>query len=298
MAREAPSSPGHVDRARAAAAKQLRARIKKKARLEANVRADVQRLESLALEGRRGELMKTALGRISRGQADVRVEDWETGEEVVLELRPELGPAENLRRFFDRGKRGQRGLDVAKARLHEVEVERRRLEDELRTLESPEGASVLPRVAPDEGLLEKAAARAKALPIDKWARRFVAGDGTEIRVGKGAKENDHLTLRGSRAQDLWLHARGVPGAHVVLRVEAGREPHPEAILDAAHLAVHYSGLQKERRADVIVTEVRFVKKTKGAPPGQVGVSKSRTLHVAMEEERLRRLFQGSGVEGT
>jgi predicted ribosome quality control (RQC) complex YloA/Tae2 family protein len=136
---------------------------------------------------------------------------------------------------------------------------------------------------------ERSARPGRGAPIDRWSRRFVAADGTEIRVGRGARENDRLTLQGARGHDRWLHVRGLTGAHVVLRCDPGREPDPEALLDAAHLAVHYSGARREARADVIVAEARHVKKTKGAPPGQVGVAKSRTLRVVMEPERLRRL---------
>ncbi|MEO1336112.1 MAG: NFACT RNA binding domain-containing protein, partial [Myxococcota bacterium] len=95
---------------------------------------------------------------------------------------------------------------------------------------------------------------------------------------------------GAKGDDIWLHARGTAGAHVILRNAKGRSPHPDALLDAAILAAHYSSAKNEGKVEIIYTEARHVKKTKGAPAGQVGVSKSKTLLVQMDAQRLQRLL--------
>lgn len=304
-ANEAAASRGgeSSDRARRealrrAARSDLRARRKKQARLVRNVEADVARLEQLAGQRERGELLKSVLHRVRRGVSEVEAVDWSTGDRVSIPLRPDLGPTENLERFFAMAKRGQRGLVRARSRLEEARARLAALDAELARIEAldldrlDEGA--LRAALAERGVFERGARPQRAQPIDRWSRRFEARDGSEIRVGRGAKENDRLTLQGARGCDRWLHVRGITGAHVILRCEPGREPDPEALLDAAHLAVHYSGAGREARADVIVAEARHVKKTKGAPPGQVGVSKSRTLHVVVEPERLRRLLDPGG----
>jgi predicted ribosome quality control (RQC) complex YloA/Tae2 family protein len=132
--------------------------------------------------------------------------------------------------------------------------------------------------------------REKRKPIDRWSRRFEAGDGTEIRVGKGAAENDRLTFSAARGDDIWLHASGTSGAHVLLRLAKGNKPSPEALADAALLAAHYSGAKSETKVEVVYTEARHVKKTKGDPPGRVSVARGRTLLVTVDEARLARLF--------
>ena len=131
--------------------------------------------------------------------------------------------------------------------------------------------------------------------IDKVSRRFVAEDGTEIRVGRGAQHNDRLTFGFGKGPDIWLHARGTAGAHVLVKAQAGKPPSTQTLLDAAHLAVHYSSQKNETKAEVMIAEIRHVKKTKGAPAGLVGVSQSRTLLVAMEPKRLDRLYGRSEI---
>ena len=146
-----------------------------------------------------------------------------------------------------------------------------------------------PRAAPQVG--GHRSSKAKVSLVDQVARRFVSSDGLELLVGKGAKENDRLTLAVARGHDLWLHARGRRGAHVVLRLSKDQAPTQEALLDAAHLAAHYSEARGDDKVDVLYTAARHVKKIKGAPVGQVSVAKERTFHLRFDQSRLTRLFE-------
>jgi predicted ribosome quality control (RQC) complex YloA/Tae2 family protein len=279
---------------RRAALVSLGRRRKKQRRLVDNVERDLARLEALAAEAELGELLKSVLQRVSRGASEVHATDWATGDAVVIPLQPDLSPVENLDRIFARAKRGRRGVQMARARRDEARAGLDALDAERARIEALQldqlDEDLLRSALGERSVVERSGRARAAAPIDRWSRRFEAADGTEIRVGRGAKENDRLTLQGARGHDRWLHVRGGTGAHVVLRCEPGRDPHPEAVLDAAHLAVHYSEARREGRADVMLAEARHVKKTKGAPPGRVGVAKSRTLHVVIEPERLRRLL--------
>lgn len=275
----------------------LKKRRKKLERLLAGLEGDRAALVALGAEGQRGELLKGVLHTVRRGASSVQATDWATGEVVTVPLDPALGPKENLERFFHRAKRAARGLSKVEARLHTERTRLQTLDQEAERIAAADWPTLLELAEAgnvEGGTLAAGpggSAPTKRHPLDAVSRAFVAFDGSEIRVGKGAKENDRLTFGGARADDVWLHAEG-PGAHVVLRNAKGKSPHPEALIDAAHLAAHYSGKKGEPRFDVIWTEARYVKKTKGAPAGQVGVSKARTLHVVFEPARLERLFRG------
>lgn len=269
---------------------------KKCATLVANLEGDRQALLALSADGQHGELLKTVLHQVRRGASSVQATNWETGEAVIIPLDPALGPKENLERFFRRAKRATRGLEKVEQRLTQERARQQALAAERALLSAAELSTLLARAEAREGevgapALEKRGGAPRRHPLDAVSRAFVAADGSEIRVGKGAKENDRLTFGGARADDIWLHAQG-PGAHVVLRNAKGKSPHPDALLDAAHLAAHYSSHKGETKVEVIWTEARYVKKTKGAPPGQVGVSKARTLIVELQPARIQRLFQG------
>jgi predicted ribosome quality control (RQC) complex YloA/Tae2 family protein len=124
-------------------------------------------------------------------------------------------------------------------------------------------------------------------------RRFTSSDGLAIYVGRNARENDELTFGLAKSDDLWLHARGTPGSHVVVRLEKGAEVLPETLRDAATLALLYSDLKKSGKGDIVYTRRKWVKKAKGQAPGAVTVSQEKSLFVALDKIRLSRLKERS-----
>ena len=122
-------------------------------------------------------------------------------------------------------------------------------------------------------------------------KEFTGRDGARILVGKGGEQNDELTFHVARPWDIWLHARGVPGSHVVLVTRKNEEVPQEALLDAAHLAHHFSQRKGEPRGEITWVPARFVRKTKGAAPGQVTYTRDKTLMVRIEPDRMERLLK-------
>jgi predicted ribosome quality control (RQC) complex YloA/Tae2 family protein len=122
-------------------------------------------------------------------------------------------------------------------------------------------------------------------------REFRSGDASAVLVGRGAADNDRLTLRVARPHDLWLHARGVTGAHVVVPLSKGQSCSAETLVDAATLAAHFSDLRGETIVDVLYTPRRFVHKRKGSPIGSVTLGSEKVIAVRIEAERLKRLLE-------
>lgn len=248
-----------------------------------------------------GEILKANLERVPRGAARIELPDWfasEPGAVRAIELDPKLPAHANAERIFQRyhkllrtaeelgadEARGARTLAALDALLARVETE---------------DPAALERAALEAGVLEapqlapkKAPAPAPRLPY----KVHRAASGAEIWVGRSADDNDELSLKHARGNDVWLHTADSPGSHVVLRVEKGAEPAPEDVLDAAHLAVHFSPLRGARKAAVHVARAKDVHKPRGAKPGLVHLSGGKTLHLRVEEERLRRLLDTRGRE--
>jgi len=88
-----------------------------------------------------------------------------------------------------------------------------------------------------------------------------------------------------------MHARGVSGAHVVVPLDRGQEVGQETLLDAAHLALHFSRVAGEPRGEVAWTRARLVKRVKGGAPGQVTYTGEKVLSVRVEPARLERLLR-------
>ncbi len=248
---------------------------------------------------RTGELLKGNLDRLRRGMESVEVVDWFDPAQptVRIELDPKRGPRENLERLFERARKLERS---AKALEREADLAARRvaaLEDLLARLAHEDA---------DPAALETEAVAAKlvdALDTERGKRvqraaprlpykRFQSTSGADLLVGRTARDNDVLTFRVARGNDLWLHTADSPGSHVILRLERGAEPHPEDLLDGAHLAVYFSPLRGATRASIHMAPRKLVHKPRGAPAGLVTLSGGRTREVRLEPDRLARLLAG------
>jgi predicted ribosome quality control (RQC) complex YloA/Tae2 family protein len=117
-------------------------------------------------------------------------------------------------------------------------------------------------------------------------RRFTSTDGLPIYVGRNARENDELTFAVAKSDDLWLHAQGAPGSHVIVRLEKGLAPPIDTLRDAATLALLYSDLKKAGQGDVIYTKRKWVRKAKGGSPGSVTVTQEKCLFIRLDKARL------------
>lgn len=240
------------------------------------------------------ELLLAHLGNIARGAHEVVLPDAFLPDSPArtIALDPGLAPRRNAEKLFARYKKLVRTLE----RLPEELARARETVAALETwcaraaLEEPEtlaaealAAGVL---APAQAVPGRAAKPAPRLPY----LRFQGLRGSEIRVGRNARDNDQLTFREARGNDLWLHTADAPGSHVVLRLEKGAEPDAEETLDAAHLAVHFSPLRDAPRADVHVARRKDVHKPRKAPAGLVTLSGGKVVRLRLEPERLARLL--------
>ncbi|MGH7282191.1 MAG: NFACT RNA binding domain-containing protein, partial [Polyangiaceae bacterium] len=121
-------------------------------------------------------------------------------------------------------------------------------------------------------------------------RTFVGRGDTKILVGRGADRNDELTFDVARPHHAWLHAKGEAGAHVVVCVKKGAELTQEQLVDAAHLAAHFSKARGETLVDVSYTYRRYVRKPRKSPPGMVLVDREKVITVRLQPERIEKLL--------
>jgi predicted ribosome quality control (RQC) complex YloA/Tae2 family protein len=109
-------------------------------------------------------------------------------------------------------------------------------------------------------------------------------------VGRTREDNDRLTFRHASLGDVWLHARSVPGSHVVLRWSDEGAPPARDLEEAATLAAWHSKARSSGTVAVDWTRRRYVRKPRGAPPGRVSILQAKTVFVSPDaelEERLR-----------
>lgn len=256
---------------------------------------------------RRGELLKANAARVAKGATSLRVQDYYASEprEIELEIDPLVPVMDQARALFKRAKKLDRGLVAIETRLGQVDGEVEALAKVTAELESLAGAEGDREPALDrlEKALEKLGcaprppAEAKAKPRKaepRGPRKFFSREGFEILVGRSNQENDRLTITIARGNDFFFHVRGYPGSHVILRSQKEKSVPLETLLDAAALAVHYSKVRGNLRADVSYTPRKYVRKPRGAKPGLVEIANEKTIRPDGDPERLARLLATAG----
>ncbi|WP_420125762.1 NFACT RNA binding domain-containing protein [Longimicrobium sp.] len=221
------------------------------------------------------------------GDASVVLPDFDGGE-VTVELDPKLKPHENAERLYDEARRRAR----AEARLPELlEAAEKELERWSGAVEALERGETPVWV---EGALRRVASketRVTPQPGERMPYRlYRTSGGIEVRVGRSSKDNDRLTFGHAAHADVWLHARSVPGSHVVLRWAEDGAPPARDLEEAAVLAAFYSKARTSGTVAVDWTRRKYVRKPRGAPPGRVSIMHAKTVFVAPDpavEERLR-----------
>lgn len=292
------SGPGVLEAHRTARKNQLRRLLAKhRKRLSKKRDAIVQDLDRVAQADQLHEqatLILAYSSEIPPNSSFFEAKTWDENPRVIrLELDPRSSPPEFAQRLFQKSKRLKRGLDVAPGRLDAVESELRRVDrlEECFDAETPEMlAGQLAELGVTITSPREEARKQRQAGGRTPYREFIASDGAQILVGRSAADNDRLTLRVARPHDLWLHARGVTGAHVVVPLAKGKSCAPEALVDAATLAAHFSDLRGEAVVDVLYTPRRFVHKRKGSAIGSVSLGREKVIALRVEADRIVKLL--------
>ncbi len=217
---------------------------------------------------------------------------------VTVPLDPRFDAVGNANRMFNKYHKLRRALALLPAQIEQNAVELATIEQLLADLvlaETPvevglvkaevQSAGYIRGKALDKKALKGAKkgkggkqAKGKAVPPGGGVPLHVqSDDGFTILIGKNSRQNEDVTFHQATANDLWLHARGVPGAHVIIKA-AGREVPRRTLEQAARLAAYYSQARGSTSVPVDHTQQRHVRHMKGGGPGMVIYERERTIH--------------------
>lgn len=269
-------------------AQALRRRQKRLRRRIAGLESELADGESPERLREAGHLLLAHLKQVRRGESSVVLTDFE-GEPRAIPLDPALGPADNADRFYRTAARRERALArlpgliaEARATLERIEAGLARLSE---TGEADPELTELAALSTDRPASGESSA-GRRIPY----RRYVTTGGLEVRVGRSSRENDDLTFRNSSPNDIWLHARQAPGAHVILRwTDAEQNPPERDLLEAAILAAQHSDARTSGVVAVDWTRRKYVRKPRKAGPGAVTAERLRTLFVEPDAEATARM---------
>jgi len=281
-----------LEQERADAGREISKEMKRLERRRTAIAKDLERIAEAGELARLAALGAPMAARVPRGATRMSVTDYGESGPVThdIELDPSRSARENLEKIFQRSRRLRQGEPIARQRMRDAD----RAIAEL--------AAVLERIAAakDHDELEAAHAGIKLgaprkpkpkerdEPLPPY-RKFEPPSGV-IWVGRNAKRNDELTFDVAKPYHLWLHARGVAGAHVVVPLGRGRSCPADLLVDAAHLAAHFSDARGELSVEITYVPRKYVRKPRGAPPGLVLVDREKVMVLRVEPESLERLL--------
>jgi predicted ribosome quality control (RQC) complex YloA/Tae2 family protein len=252
------------------------------ARREAALEASHRTLEESRTGDRyrvMGDLILTHARQVRPRDQHLRVPDYTTGGDVTIPLDPALTPSENAQQYFRRYAKARATGRALPARIAQLEAETRALRDALVQIDGAASSDDLWEIQSDLAAAGLAGRAPRGRPAARTGpRRFRGAGGAVILVGRSARENDRITFHEAGPEDIWLHARGVAGAHVILKSD-GR-PSEAAIQAAAQTAAYYSAGRQSGQVAVDAVERKHVRKPRGAPPGAVTYTEERTLVVS------------------
>jgi predicted ribosome quality control (RQC) complex YloA/Tae2 family protein len=282
----------HTDNRRIALSVFLRKKVKKLEEKKRKLEQELAQFNRNELFLEHGELLKQNLGIIKKGASEVILCDsGNQDKKITIKLDPSISAVENMKLFFGKYKKALRGKTKIQIPLVETTEEilkcRKRI-DEIEKA-SPEE---LEKLAPAEHIDAKISKKDKSGKLVSTPHQFLSADNVKILVGKNSSQNDEVTFRYAKGNDLWLHAQEAQGGHVILCLDKRSEIPDQTLLDGATLAVYYSGLKSEGKGNVIYTRKKYVKKPKGAKPGLVTYSQEKIFFVRLEPERVTRLMSG------
>jgi len=275
---------GILEALRKEIARPLKSRIRSLERRMEKIEADDNRLNMMAERQQEGELLKADLKAIVKGMDKIMVEDWNTGTLRTIALNPALDPVANMNRIFAKAAKGKRGAKIAQQRLLETSDEKRALEDllyfveeattviDLETLSGESASATLKSQRPVAGRKLQ-----KNLPGSTMFTEFKTSSGKRVLIGKSGKGNDFLLRAQAHPGDLWFHAKGFAGAHVILFQRTSAPVTNEEIQFAADLALHFSRVRGAGKGEVMFADVKDVQRIAGSVPGRVSVRRYKTI---------------------
>ncbi len=236
-----------------------------------------------------GELILSQPQAVADGASEATLVDYydPAGASITVPLEPTLNRAENAEAYFRRYHKAVSGADALRDRLRETQAEIKLLQaflDSAEKAESSEDVNELAKELEARGIYVRPqeirqAARQKPA-FDGYRIRQIESNGWEILIGENSEANDYLLTRVARPNDVWVHVKASPSAHVVIRTNNKPEAVPQSVLyAAAEQAAKHSDAKHSSLVPVDYTLRKYVRKPKGAPPGKAIYTHEKTVYI-------------------
>ena len=243
---------------------------------------DLKKCENREILRIYGELLKANLYKLENGASFAEVENYyDEMKPIRIPLNPALSPQKNAEKYFKDYKKSYTAEHTLVALTKKDEEELKYFDSVLDSITRCESLSVIAEIREElslAGYIKQSGTRKKKASAVPQFKEYKSGEGYKILVGKNNRQNDYLTTALAAKNDLWFHAKNIPGSHVIVMCRGG-EVSEETIMNAAALAAANSKAADSSQVPVDYTPVKFVKKPNGAKPGMVIYTTNKTVFV-------------------
>ncbi len=264
---------------------------KKLLQMKRNLEENLKNSEKAAEYKKKGKILLASMNVEIGEEKTLELVDIFTEEEkkVKIEINPSLSISENAQKYFKKYKKAMKIKESSLSQIEPLGKELEYLDNIILSLEICENASELEEIKEElieNQIIKKPSEKKKKKDFPSFIT-FTSPDGWEILVGKNNKQNDFLTTKIAKGNDIWLHAKGVPGSHVIIKNPENKEPGSipySTLLKASTLAARYSKGKNYSQIIVDYTQRKFVKKPKGAKPGMVIYHDEKSICLFLDEK--------------
>lgn len=268
-------------------------RLYKKIGIHEGTLAETENMEKFRIYG---ELLLSNLYRVAPGAEEVILENfYKDMEPMAVPLDKTKNASVNAQMYFKKYRKMKTAAVVVREELKKAKEEAAYMETILEAIERAEDTFVLSEIRrelSEGGYIKEEKGKKKEKSVATKPLSFVI-EGFTVLVGRNNRQNDAVTLRLSRAEDLWFHVKNMPGAHVLIKSERQEIP-DSVVLRTASVAAYYSGGRESNQVPVDYTKVKNVWKPSGAAPGMVLYENQHTVYVKPEAPEIdgKTEFQG------
>ena len=233
----------------------------------------------------KGELLTTFLHQVPNDQDQIILDNYYTNQPITIALDKALTPNQNAQRYFKRYQKLKEAVKYLTDLIEETKATILYLES-VETVLNQAGLEEIAEIR--EELIQTGFIRRRQrekIQKRKKPEQYLASDGkTIIYVGRNNLQNEELTFKMARKEELWFHAKDIPGSHVV--ISGNLDPSDEVKTDAAELAAYFSQGRLSNLVQVDMIEVKKLNKPTGGKPGFVTYTGQKTLRVTPDPEKI------------
>ena len=251
--------------------KYVDSQIKKFKKIEKNIKVDLKKNENFEKYKNIGDILAANMHQIKYGMKKITVFDFYNNEEVMINLDPLLSPNDNLNFYYNKYNKGKRTISALNSRFLDIQNEIRYFEEIKMFIEKENDFIGIEEIENELNLSNSGNKIKNKIKLNKSKKRELLSfdyKGFQIFVGRNNKENEEISFSKGQPNDIWMHAKDIPGSHVLILRNNQKVP-DDVLLHAATLACDYSKAKKGDKVTVDYCERKFVKKIKNSKLGNV-----------------------------